>query len=155
MPLPRHRTFRPLHALAFVVLFATHATQPARAASATWNGGSDTLWATPGNWSASPVPGSGDTATFNHAGGSTGTVKLTKSGAGTLALSGTASTFSGGTSVGAASGIVTAQSTGGTNATGLGSGAVSVGADSTLNLLSVNRSPPRAELHPVQTLNFS
>ena len=246
--------FRPLHALASVVLFAAHFTQFARAASATWNGSSNTDWATAGNWSSSLVPGSGDTATFNNTGGSTdiislngitvhsirfdtsaaaytlgsgaansqiltinndgaitldatnasdqlvnaalvvgtngstgtfsftnntstmnltfagsvtgsagtgiktlalagngpvifngtisngttGTVKLTKSGAGTLALSGTASTFSGGTSIGVSSGMVTAKSTSGTNATGLGSGAVFVGADSTLNLLSVN-----------------
>jgi len=39
-------------------------------ASATWNGTTDGLWATTTNWSASPVPGTGDTATFNNAGNS-------------------------------------------------------------------------------------
>ena len=70
--------------------------------------------------------------------GTIGTVKLTKSGSGTLALSDTANTFSGGTLIGVASGMVTAKSTSGINTTGLGSGAVFVGADSTLNLLSAN-----------------
>jgi hypothetical protein len=46
------------------------------AASATWNGGSDALWATPGNWSASPVPAINDTATFNNAGGAVDIVSL-------------------------------------------------------------------------------
>jgi autotransporter-associated beta strand protein len=41
----------------------------ARGASGTWTGlGADSLWTTTGNWSASPVPGAGDTATFNGAG---------------------------------------------------------------------------------------
>ncbi len=41
----------------------------ARAASATWTGlGADSEWTTTANWSASPVPGAGDTATFNGAG---------------------------------------------------------------------------------------
>lgn len=252
MTLPMN--FRQLGTLAFAVLLVTHAPETAHAAAATWTGSSDALWATPGNWSASPVPGMDDTATFNNAGGSvdvvslagitvhtirfdtsaaaytfgsgavnsesltlnnggaitlnagtannqlinaaillgtdgsartftitnntaariltlagsvtgsagagiktialagsgpvifngaisngsSGTVKLTKGGAGTLALSATASTFSGGTVIDAASGTVTAKSTNATNATGLGSGAVSVGANSTLNLLSVN-----------------
>jgi autotransporter-associated beta strand protein len=39
-----------------------------QAASATWNGTVNTSWATTGNWSASPVPGFTDTATFNNAG---------------------------------------------------------------------------------------
>jgi len=37
-------------------------------ASATWNGTTNGIWATTTNWSASPVPGAGDTATFNNAG---------------------------------------------------------------------------------------
>ena len=43
----------------------------AHATSATWNGTDSALWATSNNWSGAPlvVPGSGDTATFNHAGG--------------------------------------------------------------------------------------
>lgn len=42
---------------------------PAVASSATWTGlGADSAWTTAGNWSASPVPGAGDVATFNSAG---------------------------------------------------------------------------------------
>ncbi len=42
-----------------------------RAASADWTGGgADALWSTSSNWSATPVPGLGDTATFNAAAGS-------------------------------------------------------------------------------------
>ena len=40
----------------------------AHAANATWNGTTSTSWATVGNWSASPVPGLTDTATFNNPG---------------------------------------------------------------------------------------
>jgi len=41
------------------------------ATSATWNGTDNALWAASNNWSGAPlaVPGSGDTATFNNAGG--------------------------------------------------------------------------------------
>jgi autotransporter-associated beta strand protein len=42
--------------------------QAAHAASATWNGTTDAVWATATNWSANPVPGTGDTATFDNAG---------------------------------------------------------------------------------------
>ena len=35
------------------------------AASATWTGNSSSTWATGANWSANPVPGAGDTATFS------------------------------------------------------------------------------------------
>lgn len=37
-------------------------------ASATWLGTTDGTWATESNWSAAPVPGAGDTATFSGAG---------------------------------------------------------------------------------------
>lgn len=48
--------------LVALTLFACHA----RAASATWSGGgSDALWSNPANWSASPVPSTADTATFD------------------------------------------------------------------------------------------
>jgi fibronectin-binding autotransporter adhesin len=65
-------------ALAAVLL----ATPSANAASATWNGTTDSLWSTTTNWSASPVPGVTNTATFNNAGnGNTsitvGTISLT------------------------------------------------------------------------------
>jgi autotransporter-associated beta strand protein len=42
--------------------------QSADAANATWLGTTDGTWATEANWSASPVPGAGDTATFNNSG---------------------------------------------------------------------------------------
>ncbi|MCE9556019.1 MAG: autotransporter-associated beta strand repeat-containing protein [Planctomycetes bacterium] len=48
----------------------------AYAANATWNGTTDTVWATGTNWSATPVPGSGDTATFNNAGGASDILDL-------------------------------------------------------------------------------
>ena len=38
------------------------------AVSGSWNGTSDAIWANTANWSATPVPGVGDTATFNNAG---------------------------------------------------------------------------------------
>ena len=48
-------------------LLSTHA---ALAADATWNGtGPGNDWATGTNWSTTPVPGSGNTATFDHASG--------------------------------------------------------------------------------------
>lgn len=49
-------------------LLSTHA---ALAADATWtNGPTDNFWATGTNWSTTPVPGSGNTATFDHSSGS-------------------------------------------------------------------------------------
>lgn len=46
------------------------------AASATWNGTTDSLWATTTNWTASPVPGVGNTATFNNAGNANTTITV-------------------------------------------------------------------------------
>lgn len=40
----------------------------AEGVSATWNGTTDSNWSTPTNWSATPVPGTGNTATFANAG---------------------------------------------------------------------------------------
>ena len=231
-------------------------SQSAQAASATWNGTTNAVWALDANWSAAPFPGTGDTATFDNAGntnvvldlgggvtintlvfdtasaaaytigtggagvqtltldnagaitmnstvaanelvnaavvlgndgsaqtftftnasatnsltiaggitgstgaglktlaiagagattlsgvignGTTGTVALTKSGLGTLTLSNTGNTFSGGLTIGASAGTTTARTNNGTNVSGLGTGAVSIGAGSTLNLLSAN-----------------
>ena len=45
------------------------------AASGSWIGAADSTWAG-ANWSATPVPGSGDTATFNGAGGGHTTIDL-------------------------------------------------------------------------------
>src|ERR1051326_3737347 len=38
------------------------------AASGSWLGTADATWANASNWSTTPVPGTGDTATFNGAG---------------------------------------------------------------------------------------
>jgi autotransporter-associated beta strand protein len=61
----------PACALAALVL-----AQPSvHAANANWiGGGTDALWSNTSNWSASPVPGTGNTATFNAAAGAGGTV---------------------------------------------------------------------------------
>jgi autotransporter-associated beta strand protein len=57
-------------------IIVTTVCQSARAASATWNGTTDALWATATNWSASPIPGTGDTATFDNAGGAVDVINL-------------------------------------------------------------------------------
>jgi len=56
--------FNTAAALAAVLL----ATPAANAANASWNGTTNATWSTTTNWSASPVPGAGNTATFNNAG---------------------------------------------------------------------------------------
>lgn len=48
----------------------------AHAADGTWNGTTDGVWATDTNWSATPVPGTGDTATFDNAGNANTTIDL-------------------------------------------------------------------------------
>src|ERR1035437_1428886 len=48
----------------------------AQASSATWNGATNTIWATGTDWSADPVPANGDTATFNGAGNGNATISL-------------------------------------------------------------------------------
>lgn len=50
--------------------------QVARGASATWLGTADGTWATEENWSAAPVPGAGDTATFSGAGNGNTAISL-------------------------------------------------------------------------------
>ena len=45
------------------------------AASGTWTGATDNTWAG-ANWTASPIPGTGDTATFSGAGGGNTTIDL-------------------------------------------------------------------------------
>ena len=53
-------------------------TPSANAVSAAWTGaGLDSLWGNILNWSVNPVPGAGDTATFNAAAGAGGTVITT------------------------------------------------------------------------------
>jgi hypothetical protein len=57
-------------------LFATFGFNPqSLAASGSWTGAADANWAD-ANWSATPVPGTGDTATFNGAGNSNTTISL-------------------------------------------------------------------------------
>ncbi|MEO5912613.1 MAG: autotransporter-associated beta strand repeat-containing protein [Luteolibacter sp.] len=58
------------------LIVATFATSSAFAASATWNGTTNATWATDTNWSATPAPGSADTATFNNAGNANTTIDL-------------------------------------------------------------------------------
>jgi autotransporter-associated beta strand protein len=62
------RTARPILAGTVAMLLAGAASSgTAQAASAVWTGAVDTTWAG-ANWSNSPVPGTGETATFNGAG---------------------------------------------------------------------------------------
>ena len=53
-----------LTAAAFILLFPA----PLRAASGIWNGTQDAYWTNSANWSASPYPSGGNTATFDNAG---------------------------------------------------------------------------------------
>ncbi len=85
------------------------------------------------------VAGSGATTLSGTiSNGTGGTVAISKTGNGTLALSNTGNTFSGGVTVAAAAGVVTATMAAGTNASGLGTGAVSIGAGSTVNVQAIN-----------------
>src|SRR5688572_15004017 len=65
-----------LGASALTAIAVSFVTDTASAASAAWTGTTDALWATPTNWTASPVPGTGDTATFNNAGNGNTTIDL-------------------------------------------------------------------------------
>ncbi len=76
IPLNPPFVHRIVRACAISTLLIIQAPPAAPAASAVWSGASNTLWSAPGNWSASPVPGSGDTATFNNAGGTLDTISL-------------------------------------------------------------------------------
>ena len=60
------------------IVFALILPCAAYAGNATWTGTvGDSLWSTLGNWSLTPVPGSGYTATFNGAGNGQTTIDLT------------------------------------------------------------------------------
>ena len=63
----RHFT-RSLFVAAAMALAVAAVATPAQAVDGTWIGTTDGLWATTTNWSASPVPGTGNTATFDNAG---------------------------------------------------------------------------------------
>jgi autotransporter-associated beta strand protein len=56
--------------------FLLFGSRSAQAANATWNGTTDSIWATTTNWSATPVPGTGNTATFNSAANAHTTLSL-------------------------------------------------------------------------------
>ncbi len=59
------------------VLAALRVSTPlASAANATWSGATNGVWATTTNWNASPVPGTGNTATFNNTGNGNTTLDL-------------------------------------------------------------------------------
>jgi len=49
---------------------------PAAASDATWTGATDGIWSTTTNWTVSPVPGTGDVATFADAGNGNTTLDL-------------------------------------------------------------------------------
>ncbi|QIF02857.1 autotransporter-associated beta strand repeat-containing protein [Roseimicrobium sp. ORNL1] len=52
------------------------ASQPAPAATATWNGTTDAAWGTTTNWNTGMVPGTGDTAIFSNAGNGNTVINL-------------------------------------------------------------------------------
>jgi autotransporter-associated beta strand protein len=62
--------------LLLLACFSLWSVQSGHAASAIWNGTTDGTWATSSNWSTSPVPGTGDTATFNNLGSGFTTLNL-------------------------------------------------------------------------------
>ncbi len=69
-----HRAISPFLNRAAIALIALNIGF-AKAANANWTGGStDALWSNTANWSATPVPGTGNTATFNAAAGAGGAV---------------------------------------------------------------------------------
>lgn len=72
---PRHNPFV-INSIAIAAALALGSVTSAFAVSATWNGTTDAVWATGTNWSATPVPGTGDTATFNNAGGAVDVINL-------------------------------------------------------------------------------
>ncbi len=73
----RTRNSRRLFAGALGLLASLCLTPPwVHAANASWTGTTDSLWATPTNWTPATVPGTGDTATFNGAGNANTTLSL-------------------------------------------------------------------------------
>lgn len=86
--------------LAFAGALAVLSHHAVYAASATWDGSDDVLWANAANWSASPVPGTGDTATFNTATPNQ-TIDVGTIGIRSIAFAGNAGAYTLGPSVGA------------------------------------------------------
>jgi len=62
--------------LTVVYLLRPYGQQISWGASGTWTGTTDSFWATTTNWTASPVPGTGDIATFDSAGGALDVINL-------------------------------------------------------------------------------
>jgi len=63
-------------ALLNVAALVAATTTTARAASGSWTGAVDSVWANPANWSLSPAPGSGETAIFDGFGNGNTTIDL-------------------------------------------------------------------------------
>src|SRR5438105_12990700 len=57
--------------LSLGLVTALAAPTTSRAASATWTGTADAIWSNVNDWTASPVPGVNDTATFSNTSGNT------------------------------------------------------------------------------------
>ena len=80
MSRPRHRQVRlSASCLAVALLLAVLCcltSRPTFAASATWNGTTNSTWSTSTNWTAGGPPGTGNTATFNNAGNGNTTISL-------------------------------------------------------------------------------
>ncbi|MCE9609011.1 MAG: autotransporter-associated beta strand repeat-containing protein [Chthoniobacter sp.] len=74
---PTRRSTRILSgSIAAICAVALIGGSASHAVNATWNGTTDAVWATGTNWSATPVPGTGNTATFNNAGGADDVINL-------------------------------------------------------------------------------
>ncbi len=80
MPLDTHARPRHLSTLSKKVLLglvaSLAAASAAQAASGSWIGAADSAWSNASNWTAAPVPGAGDTATFGGAGAGNTTIDL-------------------------------------------------------------------------------
>src|ERR1017187_508961 len=63
-------------ALTLGLVVALVGSTTSHAASATWNGITDATWSNNTNWSTSPAPGFGDTATFSNAGNNNTNIDL-------------------------------------------------------------------------------
>ena len=74
--LPAVKPIRLIAIIAAVWLLLLAGASVSRAAGGSWNGSTDAYWTNALNWSASPAPGAGDTATFNGGGNGVTTIDL-------------------------------------------------------------------------------